>query len=154
MIKLSRKMEYALIALKHLSLAEQLTPAKELSQRYQIPFDVVSRVLQILNQNDVVKSAQGTHGGYKLIKPLNSITFYELAEMIEGPMYLVKCLQGDCDMKGTCNITNPLQILNQKISFYLKTILVSDLLVDSFVGIVEKTPLRTDGLIEKRGYDV
>lgn len=149
MIKLSRKMEYALIALKHLSVAEQLTPAKELSHRYQIPFDVVSRVLQVLNQNDVVKSAQGIHGGYKLIKPLNSVTFYELAEMIEGPLYLVKCLQGDCDMKRTCNITNPLQILNQKISLYFKTILVSDLLVDSFVDIVEKTPLRTSLSMEK-----
>lgn len=141
MVKLSRKMEYALIALKYLSVAEALTSAKELSQRYQIPFDVVSRVLQILNQNDVVKSAQGINGGYKLIKPLNSITFYELAEMIEGPMYLVKCMQGEggCEIKDTCSITNPLQVLNQKINLFFKTILISDLLLDTNAPMQIKT---------------
>lgn len=139
MIKLSRKMEYTLIALKHLSSAEALTSAKELSQRYQIPFDVVSRVLQILNQNDVVRSTQGINGGYKLIKPLNSVTFYELAEMIEGPMYLVKCMQGECEIKDTCSITNPLQILNQKINLFFKTILVSDLLLDTSIPMQIKT---------------
>lgn len=129
MVKLSRKMEYALIALKHLHFAETLTSAKELSQKYQIPFDVVSRVLQILTQGEVVKSTQGSGGGYRLIKPLSSITFYELAEMIEGPMYLVKCLYTECEIQDRCIISSSVQVLNQKMGLLLKTILVSDLLL-------------------------
>lgn len=130
MVKLSRKMEYSLIALKHLDAAQSLTSAKELSQKYQIPFDVVSRVLQVLTQQNVVRSAQGTHGGYKLIKPLNTITFFELAEMIDGTSSLAKCLSGACELKETCNIKSPIEVLNHKVANFLKTILVSDLLVE------------------------
>lgn len=131
MLKLSRKIEYSLMALKHLSLkeGEALTSAKDLSQKYNVPFDVVSRVLQILNQKEIVKSVQGINGGYKLIKPLSALTFYELVEFIEGPLFLVKCLQGECDMVGTCNIIAPVQVLNDKLSQFLKTILVSDLVL-------------------------
>jgi Rrf2 family nitric oxide-sensitive transcriptional repressor len=133
MVKLNRKLEYALIALKHLSQTsatdKKLTSAKEISLTYVVPFDVVSRVLQILNQNGIVKSIQGVQGGYHLQKSLEEISLHDLVELIEGPVELVKCLgtEHQCEIKGSCNIISPIQALNHRVTDFYKTIKLSDL---------------------------
>lgn len=135
MVKLSKKMEYALIALKALQSKESgsLTSAKEISNIYGAPFDVVSRVLQNLNQGGIVKSIQGVQGGYHLLKSLDDVTFYELIGVIEGPLALVKCIQDHdaCEMSKSCNIISPIGLLNDKVNEFYKTIKISDLILNS-----------------------
>lgn len=134
MVKLSRKIEYSLIALKALSQKTEgnLTSAKEISSLYGAPFDVVSRVLQILNQAGIVKSIQGVQGGYHLLKSLDEVTFHELIEVIEGPLALVKCIHDNegCEMVKSCNIMSPVTLLNDKINEFYKTIKISDLILN------------------------
>lgn len=64
MFKINRKIEYALIALKHMSHKKpgQLTSAKEICDIYRTPFDPTSRVLQILSQNGILQAEQGARG--------------------------------------------------------------------------------------------
>ena len=66
MNKINRKLEYALIGLKHMRAKApgELTSVKELATAYGVPFDAASRVMQILAQNGVLISEQGAHGGY------------------------------------------------------------------------------------------
>lgn len=132
MVKLSRKMEYALISLKHLAQKEAggLTSAKEISTQYNLPFDVVSRVLQVLNQAGIAKSIQGVQGGYHLLKDLSDVSFHELIEVIEGPLSLVKCIHDtdSCELIKSCNIMSPVGLLNDKINEFYKTIKLSDLI--------------------------
>jgi Rrf2 family protein len=132
MVKLSRKMEYALIALKHLNIKNDgaLTSAKEISTQYNISFDVVSRVLQALNQAGIVKSIQGVQGGYHLLMNLSEVSLYRLIEVIEGPLMLVKCINNveSCELVSSCNIVSPVAILNDKIIEFYKTITILDLL--------------------------
>jgi Rrf2 family protein len=151
MIKLSRKLEYALISLKHLKLksrTQELTSAKEITLKYAVPFDVVSRVLQILNQNGVVKSIQGVHGGYHLIKSLDELSMKELIEYIEGPMALVKCLSGedDCELKTQCNILTPVGALNEKLKNFYAELKLSEILVDEpYAATTAKTVASSNG---------
>lgn len=145
MVKLSRKTEYALISLKHLGTKNmnELTSAKEISNLYGAPFDVVSRVLQILNQGGIVKSIQGVQGGYLLIKNLSDVSFYELIELIEGPLSLVKCIHDNvsCEMAKSCNIISPLAALNEKITDFYKTIKISELLTQPRRGVREQNTI-------------
>ena len=142
MVKLSRKTEYALISLKHLSYKsdKDLTSAKEISNLYGAPFDVVSRVLQILNQGGIVKSIQGVQGGYHLVRQLSDVSFYELIEMIEGPLSLVKCIHDNdsCELSKSCNIMSPVTLLNDKITDFYKTIKISDLLAQPHLVMNER----------------
>lgn len=134
MVKLSKKLEYALISLKALQAKQNgcLTSAKEISNVYGAPFDVVSRVLQNLNQGGIVKSIQGVQGGYHLLKSLDEVTFHELIELIEGPLALVKCIHDNdaCEMVKSCNIISPVALLNDKINEFYKTIKISDLILN------------------------
>ena len=80
MNKINRKVEYALIALKHMrgKAPGELTSAKEISSIYGSPFDVTARVMQVLTQKNILRSEQGAHGGYQITKDLNRVSVYDL----------------------------------------------------------------------------
>lgn len=134
MNKIHRKVEYALMALKHMRAKPpgELTSVKEVSAQYGCPFDATSRVLQQLAQRGILKSEQGAYGGYQVIRDLNRVSFYELLETTLGPMGVAKCLHGEetasCEMINTCNIVAPIQILNRRLMDFYKGLSISELL--------------------------
>lgn len=135
MIRLSRKMEYALVALKHMAgkIPGELTSAKEISEKFHTPFDVTARVMQALAQKGLLKSEYGPLGGYSIAKDMNRVSFNDLLEIIEGPTQIVKCLQKDeaCDVQAHCNIVSPVQELNQKLVQFYSGLKLKDLVVGS-----------------------
>lgn len=132
MNKVHRKVEYALMALKHVAHKPvgALTTAKEVADAYHAPFEAVARSLQILAQKGVLRSEQGAQGGYRLAKSLNEISMYELIEIIEGPTRIAKCLNSGepCEIQSACNIISPIQNLNLRLSDFYKGVLLQDLL--------------------------
>ena len=133
MFKINRKLEYALIALRHMSAKDpgQLTSAKEICDIYNTPFDPTSRVLQIMAQHEIVRAEQGAHGGYQILKDLNKVSVQELTQMIEGPIEIVNCFHGNyshCDITSSCNVISPMLNLNERISSLFKTINIKELI--------------------------
>lgn len=133
MFKINRKIEYALIALKHMSAKHpgQLTSAKEICGLYHAPFDPTSRVLQIMTQHGVLNAEQGAKGGYQIIRDLSKFSMRELSDMIIGPIEIANCFHGnysDCDITPTCHIIAPMLNLNEKINKLFSQIMVSDLI--------------------------
>jgi Rrf2 family protein len=133
MFKINRKVEYALISLKHMHQTKpgQLTVAKEICDQYKAPFDVVSRVMQLMAHGGLLRSEKGIHGGYQIIKDLSRVTFLDLEEMILGKTYLADCLEGDhsgCSMVHSCNVISPMIYLNRKLTHFLKTIVILELM--------------------------
>jgi len=133
MFKINRKLEYALIALRHMSAKSpgQLTSAKEICDIYHAPFDPMSRVLQIMAQHQVLRAEQGAHGGYQILKDLSKVTLQDLTEMIEGPTQIVNCFHGNyshCDITASCNVISPMLNLNERIDAFFNTINVQELI--------------------------
>lgn len=133
MFKINRKLEYALISLRHMSAKApgQLTSAKEICDIYHTPFDPTSRVLQIMAQNEVLHAEQGAHGGYQIIKDLSKFTLQDLTQMIEGPIQIVNCFHGNyahCDITSSCNVISPMLNLNERIGAFFGTINVKELI--------------------------
>ena len=133
MFKISRKLEYALIALRHMSAKApgQLTSAKEICDIYHTPFDPTSRVLQVMVQHEIVRAEQGAHGGYQILKDLSKFTLYDLTQMIEGPIQIVNCFHGNyshCDITSSCNVISPMLNLNERIAAMFTTINVQELI--------------------------
>lgn len=130
MNRMNRRVEYALMALKYMSekLAGKLTSAKEICDSTGAPFDATARVMQIMAQNGLLKSEQGAQGGYLIVQDLSKVSFYDLMEMILGPLEIVKCLHDTCDLKNQCNILTPLSLLNSKLIEFYSGLSLSDLL--------------------------
>jgi Rrf2 family transcriptional regulator, nitric oxide-sensitive transcriptional repressor len=142
MLKITRKLEYSLMVLRHTASKYQgeLTTAKEVSDTYKTPFDVTSKVMQNLAQKGLLKSEQGAYGGYLLLKDLSKVSLFELIEIVEGPVAIVKCLNdgpASCDMSSSCNIISPVQALNDRLIEFYKNLSVLDL-----IGSQSKRPLR------------
>ena len=132
MFKINRKIEYALIALKHMSnkAPGQLTSAKEICDLYHTPFDPTARVLQIMAQHEILRAEQGAHGGYQILKDLNKITVGDLSDIIVGPLEIASCFHGDyshCGLTTSCNVIGPMLNLNERISALFHTLKVTEL---------------------------
>ena len=130
--RMHRKVEYALMALKHMSSKNpgELTTAKEVVAVTKGPFDAVARVMQKMAQRGLLKSEHGVYGGYVIVKDLGRVTLYELMEDLTGPMEVVKCLgtSHDCDLTVTCNIQSPVAQFNRKLGEFYRSISLAELL--------------------------
>ena len=131
MIRISRDIEYALIALKALHLARpgELTSVRAICATHNLPFDATSHVLQRLKRAEVVRSEQGVHGGYQLIRDLSKLTLMELLEIVGASTNLMGCMENPCgcELVSTCNIISPLVLLSQRLTEFYRDITVKEL---------------------------
>jgi DNA-binding IscR family transcriptional regulator len=89
--------------------------------------------MQILAQHGVLISEQGAHGGYMIGRDLSRLSFSELSEILLGKVAIARCLgdssdESACEMRGSCNIVSPVQMLNRKLNEFYRGLSVSDLL--------------------------
>ena len=113
MLKFSKKVEYALIAMVNMDEVMgqgELVTAKSLSGKFNIPPDIMGKVLQALVRNDLLVSVQGVKGGYTISRSLDRITVLEIIEAIDGSISLTSCIkdeQGLCSQFEYCGIQHP-----------------------------------------------
>ncbi|NOY77145.1 MAG: Rrf2 family transcriptional regulator [Calditrichaeota bacterium] len=120
MLRLSKKTEYALIALKEIALNSgvNVTTVREISESHQIPRDLLAKILQSLKREKIVRSVQGAKGGYSLSTPIDEITLLRLIEILEGPAGLIECAIPDskhCKKAEVCSIRDQLLKLNDQM---------------------------------------
>ncbi len=118
MLKLTKKADYGLIALKHLAVnAPASSSAKEIAETYGIPAALLSKILQKLVKNGFLRSEHGTNGGYKLARDPKEITAYEVIRTIDGPIFLTACFteHGYCVHTDKCTVRDPLQKVHEGI---------------------------------------
>src|SRR5688572_23042287 len=133
MFKLSKKVEYGLIAVKHMAMIGEDTPcsAKDISDKYGIPYDLLSRILQKLKKENILTSLQGTHGGYTLSQKPDKLTLAAIFNAIEGDTYILDCGQHDdpesCTIYDTCILSSPLKKIQKQINSYFNTTTLSEI---------------------------
>lgn len=131
MLKINKKVEYALMALKYMSQKSEheLTSAREVCDTFGTPFDTTAKVMQALNSAGILSSVKGIKGGYGLEKSLSEISYMELVELIEGKRLESLCMnsRGLCELHDKCNIVTPIDQLNNLLSHYLKTLTLDEL---------------------------
>jgi len=135
MLRLTKKADYGLMALKY--LAEQAAgpdgsraqSAKDIADAYHIPHQLLAKILQTLAKAGLLVSHAGTNGGYELARPADKITAFEIVRAIDGPLFITSCISvhGPCDLTNTCTIKEPLQKLTDGIRDLLVGIRLSDL---------------------------
>jgi len=132
MLKLSKRVEYALLAVQEMALrpTEKISAA-EIAERYTISQSLVAKVLQQLGRDGVTRSYAGVTGGYMLDKPAEAITIAEIIRIIEGaPPAIVDCQGSDdheCSAHSTCTIREPLTILQERIQATFSSMTVAEL---------------------------
>ena len=129
MLKLTRKLEYALIALHHMQdKGDSLSSAKEISDMYLIPHELLAKTLQQMARLNYIQATQGPLGGYRIRKGLTEISMTQFMEDLEGPIGIVDCnINSDCIQLDNCNIRMPLKQINSNIRAIFNEIQVGDI---------------------------
>jgi Rrf2 family protein len=140
MLRLTKKADYGLMALKYLAEQADVRPvsqndkniaqsAKDIAEAYHIPPQLLAKILQTLAKAGLLVSHAGTNGGYSLAKSAKDISAFEVIRAIDGPLFITSCItiHGVCDLTSTCTIKEPLRKVNDSIKELLSGISIADL---------------------------
>lgn len=135
MLKLSKRLEYALISLVHVGRLSdgEVASTREIAEAYLIPPELLGKVLQRLGRAGLIRSSQGARGGYQLARPLAEISLGELIAAIEGPVNVVPCVgDQDCPQACTCTIRSPVFSFQDRLLHFLHSISVAALVSEDW----------------------
>jgi FeS assembly SUF system regulator len=137
MLRLSKKADYALMAMKHLAIKSDSglssTSAREIAEQYDIPIELMAKVLQRLARSGLLTSHQGTRGGYTLSRPTVSISVADIIQAIDGPLTVTACSSQDeaCEQFEKCNVRDPLWRIKDRILEALSTCSLAEITTET-----------------------
>src|SRR5215472_11707799 len=135
MLRLSKKADYALMAMKHLALRGDRgsSSAREIAEMYDIPIELMAKVLQRLVRRGLLASHQGTRGGYQLARLPTQISVADVIQAIDGPVTVTAC-SGDegqqCEQFSKCSVRDPLWRVRERILSALGECTIAELAAD------------------------
>ena len=107
---LSKTCDYAVRAALYISTQQERTyvPIREMSEKLEISFHFLTKILQTLTQNNIMISFKGPNGGLALARAADSIKIIEIIEAIDGSKLFQECLLGlnKCDDHNPCPLHN------------------------------------------------
>src|SRR5579871_1105091 len=107
MLRLSKKADYALLAMRHLAAdaSGDAVCARELAETYAIPPELLAKVLQKLVRAKLLESQHGKTGGYVLARPARTMSVADVIQAVDGPLTVTACSDTDhsCDQYARCN---------------------------------------------------
>jgi FeS assembly SUF system regulator len=130
MLKLTKKADYGLIAVKHLAECGQgACSAKDIAEAYGMPPQALAKILQRLVKAGLLQSQHGTNGGYALARDARTITAFEVIKSIDGPLLITSCTtrHGDCEQSTRCTVREPLRKVNESIQEVLSRITIAEM---------------------------
>jgi Rrf2 family protein len=135
MLRLSKKADYALMAMKHLAKkgGTSSTSAREIAEQYDIPIELMAKVLQRLVRMRLLVSTQGTRGGYTLGRPSGAISVADVIEAIDGPFTVTACStqNNDCEQFSKCSIRDPLWQIRERIAAALEMVTIAEIAAEN-----------------------
>lgn len=131
MLKLTKKADYGLIAMRHLAEHPEMgaLSAKDVAELYSMPQEALAKILQKLAKAKLVVSQQGTNGGYVLARDPRLISALEVIRAIEGPLFITSCSseKGGCNQSSKCTVREPLRKVSRTIEEVLEKLTVWEL---------------------------
>lgn len=126
MFTFTKKADYALLALSYLSTESEgrLAGPREIAKRYDIPAELLAKVMQTLAKHHLVGSVPGPTGGYRMARDASSISVAEVVEAVDGPLAIAQCWEPDgtdrCAQSQYCTIRGPLERIQLEMVRLLK----------------------------------
>jgi Rrf2 family protein len=134
MIKISKSVEYSILALKFIGDNEIISnvSSRKISDELTIPYDLLSKLLQKLVKQGIIKSQQGKYGGYNLLISQDKLTILQIIDALDEKVQLTNCSienasSEDCSRIDDCYIRSPFINLQNKINSMFESITLKEL---------------------------
>lgn len=105
---LSATAQYALRALGCLAIqgSEEVVLGRDLAERTAVPPSYLSKILLTLKRAGLVEATRGTGGGYRLSRPAEEISLWEIVDPVDNVGRLDECIMGlsKCSEQNPCTM--------------------------------------------------
>jgi Rrf2 family protein len=133
MFTFTKKTDYALLALSFLATegTGRIVGPREMAKRYDIPAELLAKVMQTLARRQIVVSVPGPTGGYKLTRTPGDISIGEILEAVDGPLAIAQCWDdttgtGSCQQAQHCHLRGPLAEIQDEVAALLRRMTLAD----------------------------
>jgi Rrf2 family protein len=131
-MRFHRDVEYALIALSAMTRDRRLYSARELANAHNVPYGLLSKILQRLTAGGILESVQGPRGGYRLIKDPDKVSLSGIMDCVHGEQHVAPCLdEGDCGRVQECTIREGVLMVQSMWDSVMSNMSLSDFVMQS-----------------------
>lgn len=136
MLSLSKKADYALVAMLHLAEQPgQRFSARSLARQSALPVALLMNLLKLLAAEGVIQSERGVKGGYTLALDPAQISLAQIVHAVEGPVALTVCMDpaspDPCSRQCKCRLHRPLRRVHDALRGLLETFTLADMLAEA-----------------------
>ncbi len=131
---LNQSSQHAVRAMAHLALAgSEWVRARDLAEAADVPFHYLAKLLGQLVRVGALEATRGKHGGYRLAKPAEEITLFEVIDTIEPLTGPRQCLlsRRDCDGDKPCAIHDRWAQTVSDVYAFLQSTTLADIVNES-----------------------
>jgi len=131
-MKISNKSRYGLRAMVYLAKNKKICSIKEISQKENIPFDFLEKIVSKLEKEGLVKSQRGAQGGYFLACPPQEISLGKILKTLEGTIFSISCRKDPFSQrkKKKCPIKKVWEKIQNILTSTLDSITLADIIED------------------------
>lgn len=131
MLRISKIVDYGTLVLTHMAAQpSSVYSANDLAGALGLGQPIVSKVLKLLNQNGLVISLRGAHGGYRLSRAPEHINIAQVIDALEDqPFGLTECtaMPGQCSVEADCHIRTHWQRINNIVRQSLEAVSIAEM---------------------------
>jgi Rrf2 family protein len=103
---LSKSCDYGIRSLLYVASQNNrhFIPIREISEKLNISFYFLTKILLVLSQKNITSSFRGPNGGIALAKPAKKIPVIDIISALDGPDLFQKCVLGldPCGEENPC----------------------------------------------------
>ncbi|MEO0254067.1 MAG: Rrf2 family transcriptional regulator [candidate division WOR-3 bacterium] len=106
-MRIKRETDYAIRIVLYMSQNnKKIYSVKEISQKTLIPKEFLSKIIQKLKKNRILKSIRGIKGGYSLIKKPEEISLLDIILIFEKSLAMNICAveKRYCNLSNICSV--------------------------------------------------
>ncbi|HIF50410.1 MAG TPA: Fe-S cluster assembly transcriptional regulator IscR [Thiotrichaceae bacterium] len=140
-MKMTTKGRYAVTALMDLALHDSEGPVSlaDISQRQDISLTYLEQLFGKLRRHELIESARGPGGGYRLAQSADEITIAKIIYSVDEPIDITRCGgKQNCQDNARCLTHDLWMELNRHISDFLNSMTLGELVQRSNVQQVSE----------------
>ena len=98
-------------------------PIKEIAKRLNISFHFLTKILQVLTKEQIIKSIKGPNGGVILNQSADKLTIYDIVFAIDGSEIFDECVLGlpGCSDANPCPLHRIWRVTKEELKSELKS---------------------------------
>lgn len=118
---------------------ESYIPLRDIAQRQEISEKYLESIVKVLTKEGLLEGLRGKGGGYRMTKPAEEYTVYDILKLSEGSLAPVSCLECEggskkCSRAADCPTLPMWKELDTMIKDFFSGITIADLLKNHRAG--------------------